>query len=488
MRAVPSSFVILLAFRVGIPMAPTVIRKRVAVILSTWTLLSLTFVTQVHSSGDSKTADNSTIANATKADQDKPSLIVNMSREFGIYSDKSRTPTKDEQVALDLVNSAQNSADRAQAMTLLVSVKDKKLREVIDLARYYYNAYKEADKQTARLQSIVQNDTKSQQNLTSKLRQEVEQALELKKRYEDGQEKLQVAAKSLESSQKNAEDPFLSKWIQRRIEDVGSFVDDTDAGKALGQAVGKAFDGARDSVLTFEKSLETRVPSKKLALLLCFAMFVVPVLICVTMLRLVSVSMSGRQHILLSHVFYFLVAVACFGMSLVISYDPIAYTRNASNVYNLVLTIVACCHWTIIILLMVFTIASSKTSDERHIFLSEIMLFVVLSRHFYKQSSRVYDEILAAHVYGSIPVYFYALYAVSFAVMIFMTVEASSLRKGSLDSAVQSTMDKGAFSLEKAVNKFFRALRGQSAIFSQKRLSSRMFSRAVSRDLEKQQC
>lgn len=419
-------------------------------------------------------------------DDNNASIIEKLSNEYGLYSPSVRVPGKDEQAAMDLVLTANTTEQRIQAMESLVSLKDSKLREVIDLAKYYFNAFQESDQRSVRLQNIIDSDTKYQETLAERLRNETEFSLKLKELYYQGQENLTAFAKTLDKSREVANDPAFSKWVQRRVENVAQMVDEEDTGKVLGAAVEKAIDGARSSVEYFEKQVEERIPSKVLALFLCVVVFSLPFMVCIYLLKYVTVALSVRQHILLSHLFYFVLSTACIGAWIVTAVDPIANTRNASKVYNFILSLSACTHWVVLVLLMIYSVITGGTWHERQIFLTEVLLFASVCRNVWKRSTPYFDDALATYQYSSISVQSYVLYAFAFGLMIFLTIDASAARKGSLTSTFKGAVSDGMFGAEIAATKILNRLSGRPFSFGFAK-KFRRFSRSSDEDLEKQQ-
>lgn len=244
---------------------------------------------------------------------------------------------------------------------------------------------------------------------------------ELTAKLEERQRQLAKLQSIANITELNAENPALSKWVQRRVQSVGSYMDNSVSGDRLGQAVSDAVEDARMSVEALGDTVRSRVASPTLSFFFSVLVILALVALVSWVVARLTQAINSRQHLLLGHMFNLSVLLVCIVIMLASGLDPLVVMRNTSPQHSLLLMLFFCFHWPTMIMLLIHSSVTSKTAHERHHFASQAVLFSALCLH----ASRHCRAIILAGIErlpfwsSNLPNYF--LYLVSSLVMLFLT-------------------------------------------------------------------
>jgi hypothetical protein len=329
------------------------------------------------------------------------------------------------------LNSAKSPADHIVHLERLLKVKDAQLEDARSVAAAMAANVERNEKVVAQLRAVVERGRQGSATLSAKLRAEIEQESDISSRLAAEEAEVRQLEVSLEETRKEADDPALARWVERRAEDVGAMLDSRESARELGRAVYAAVDGVRGSVKSLEERAEARV-SPAAAVLLTALVVLLPCLAACWAFSRLTKSISYRQHVLVGHIGNAVFVAVCAVLTAASGYDPLVAMHHSSPLRALVLMVFFCVQWPVMVGLMVCCVLDGKNSNERESFVSQIVLFVAVCVH---ASRNTYGRILSGAATPSLGqgnFKNYVLYIFSVCAMILLTVSAADERQEGL--------------------------------------------------------
>lgn len=353
----------------------------------------------------------------------------------------------------EAIASAPDLVNRVRNLERLLKVKDAQLEDARNVAKYYSDALEDAGDKAENLENIIRMGKADHHELFNRLKDELADEEDLRQRLTVEEQQLSALERSLKKSQSDAEDPAFSRWMERRMEDLGSLVDDASSGRELGKLVGHVVDDAKASVQNFEAKVQKRVASFLIASLISAAVVVAPVVLLAWAVSRFTKSISYRQHILLGHIFNGGFLFVCMVIFLMTGLDPLVTTRDVSPHYSLLLYVFFCIQWPSMFFLMLYSIVCAADMNERRSFASQALLFLAVCLHASRDSYfRITQGIASAPLLQS-NFKNYALYFISTGAMILLTISAAESRNEGLVTDVRNMIQDGMDNFEGVVQR-----------------------------------
>lgn len=351
--------------------------------------------------------------------------------------------------------SASSTEDRVLNLERMLKVKDAQLDDARTVAKYYMEALEDTDGKAERLRSVIRQGKLGNAELAERLNAEMMEEEDLKQRLVVEEQQLAALQRNLKESQIDADDPTLSRWMQKRIEDLGAMIDDAPTGRELGKVVGHAVDEARESVQSFEASVEKRIMSPVIAIVICILVLLAPSATLMWAVSRLTKAISYRQHILLGHIFNAGFLLVCILITLVTGLDPLVTMRHVSPQYSLIIIVFFCIQWPTMLFLILHSVFFSSDTRERQSFASHLLLFVAVCLHASKDAHTRMVHGIARLSLSQSNFKNYSLYLISTAAMILLTVSAAEARNEGLVLDVKNIVHDGVGNVEDAMQKAF---------------------------------
>lgn len=335
-------------------------------------------------------------------------------------------------------------ADQYANLQRLLRVKEVQLEDARSVALSIDKKHKDTVETVQKLRQVLEKSHSGSDKLANELKSELREESELKKHLAQDEQRIKGLQETLENTRLKALDPSLSKWVERRVESVGSAVDSPDTGRMLGAAVGSVVETAKDTVGSIEESAARRGGPALLAGLLSLAVVLTPGFAAAWAVGRLTRSISYRQHLVVGHIVNIFFLFACAALTTLTGYDPLVAMHHSSPQHALVLMLFFCVQWPIMLAMMLYTAYVTKSPNERQVFIAQAFLYMVVFFHVLKHT---YPRILFGQPAFSLlssNLKNYILYLVSASSMLLITISAAETNSEGLVGDMQTIFGDGS--------------------------------------------